>query len=114
MGDGNISKNVTSDFKGSALIPLDREQVLQRLPQRTQASESQAANQDNSMIWVATFQEYLEGSRKQETVGLRKAKKKLNVPAGKGICEENVPENVPELSCQILVPSQNRRERRGN
>lgn len=89
MGDTNISKNVISGFKGAGLIPLNREEVIKRLPLKRDVTDTGEA--DNSFAWVASFEEYLDESRKKETEGVRKQpKKKLNVPAGRGIRKEDV------------------------
>jgi hypothetical protein len=89
MGDENIAKNVISGFKGAGLIPLNRDEVLKRLPRKCDLTDIEEA--DNSIAWVASFEEYLEESRKKETEGVRKQpKKKLNVPAGRGVGKEDV------------------------
>lgn len=89
MGEENISKNVISGFKGAGLIPLNRDEVLKRLPRKRDLTDTEEAN--NSTAWVASFEEYLEESRKKETEGVRKQpKKKLNVPAGRGVRKEDI------------------------
>lgn len=88
MGKENISKNVKSGFRGAGLIPLNREEVLKRLPGKKAVEEDK---ENDNTAWVSTFQEYLEECRRKETDGLRKqTKKKLNVPAGRGISEEDI------------------------
>lgn len=75
MGSDKISTNVISGFKGAGLIPLNREEVLKRLPRKNEVSDQGDKEDDNSMIWVTTFEEYLEESRRKETKGIRKQKK---------------------------------------
>ncbi|KAG5863112.1 hypothetical protein JTB14_014932 [Gonioctena quinquepunctata] len=87
MGKENISKNVMSGFKGAGLIPLNREEVLKRLPGKKTVEGKENVN----TAWVTTFQEYSEECRRKETDGLRKlTKNKFNVPAGRGICEKDI------------------------
>lgn len=86
MGSDKILTNVISGFKGAGLIPLNREEVLKRLPRKNEVADQGDKEDDNSMIWVSTFEEYLEESRRKKTEGIRgNRQKKLNVPAGRGI-----------------------------
>lgn len=84
MGSDKISTNLISGFKGAGLIPLNREEVL-----KNEVSDQGDKEHDNSMIWVSTFEEYLEERRRKETEGIRKqTKKKLNVPVCKNLRRE--------------------------
>lgn len=61
-------------------------QVLKRLPQKEGDHTSASDKSDSGSQWVATFETYLQECRVQETQPMRKPnKKKLNVPAGKGV-----------------------------
>lgn len=59
MGNDNTSKNVISGFKGAGLNPLDREQVLKRLP-TTDVFSDEMKDANSSVVWLSTFQEFLE------------------------------------------------------
>ncbi|KAG5884801.1 hypothetical protein JTB14_010864 [Gonioctena quinquepunctata] len=77
-----------SGFKGAGLIPLNREEVLKRLPGKKAVEEGK---ENDNTAWLTTFQEYLEEYRRKESDGLGKqTKNKSNVPAGRGICEKNI------------------------
>ncbi|KAG5898479.1 hypothetical protein JTB14_015483 [Gonioctena quinquepunctata] len=87
-GKGKYFKKRLSGFKGAGLILLNREEVLERLPDKKAVEEGK---ENDNTAWVTTFQEYVEECRRKETNGLGKqTKKKLNVPAGRGICEKDI------------------------
>lgn len=76
------SDNIQAGFRASGLIPLDREQVLERLPKQSAEGEI-----ENSQEWVSSFKEFLQESRPKETRPLKARKSRLNLLPGKGIDE---------------------------
>lgn len=64
MGEDNIRKNIKSGFQGAGIVPLDREQVLKRLPSKTNQTNNESS--DCSSNWVSTFENYLEERRQKQ------------------------------------------------
>ncbi|XP_046689276.1 MFS-type transporter clz9-like [Homalodisca vitripennis] len=90
LSEENVKNNLVSGFKATGIVPLDRQQVLKRLPKVTKNDDTNSEKDLNSSNaesdWVETFKSYLGDSRKKETQPTRKMKKKkLNVPAGRGV-----------------------------
>lgn len=89
----NISKNLKSGFKAAGIVPIDRNEILKRLPDgdataKSNSSCPQTVSQElnSSNNWTDSIKAFFEESRKRETEPLKQQKKrKLNVPAGKGI-----------------------------
>lgn len=74
--------NIKAGFRGSGIIPLDRNQVLKRLPHVITVEENEKKGND----WVETFKIYLKGVRAQETQPKRQLKKKrLNIEPGASV-----------------------------
>lgn len=69
-----------SGFRASGITPVDREQILKRLPDGRKEKESEKPDVSGNN-WAATLQTYLEQSRAQDT-GSQREEKKLSVPAG--------------------------------
>lgn len=92
IGEENISKNIRSGFSGAGIVPLDRNQVLKRLPPELVGQKASTSSQsDSSIEWVNTFKTYMKECRMKETQPLRMpSKKKLNVPAGRGVDSQSV------------------------
>ncbi|KAJ2939488.1 hypothetical protein O0L34_g6309 [Tuta absoluta] len=80
--------NIRAGFKGSGLVPLNRQQVLKRLPQT-----KSCARAESSQEWVASFKEFLQETRAKETQTTRTKKKKLNVKPGASVGNYNPEEN---------------------
>ncbi|XP_012563137.1 uncharacterized protein LOC105847861 [Hydra vulgaris] len=84
LGEENISKNLKSGFKAAGIVPLDQNEILKRLPDGDATAVSEELNSSNN--WTDSIKAFFEESRKRETEPLKQRKKrKLNVPAGKGI-----------------------------
>lgn len=114
MGEENIKKNLKSGFKGAGIVPLDRQQVLKRLP-GGKAQNNCENDADSSTKWVDSFKSYLDESRRKETEPLRKIKKrKLNVPAGRGIegLESVEAERQEEVQNDLQEPRTSKNRRR--
>lgn len=89
LREENITNNLKSGFRAAGIVPLDRQQVLKRIPDDRKNKESE--DLDSSNNWVQSFETFLKESRKKETEPIKNRKKrKLNVPAGKGIEGHNV------------------------
>lgn len=108
MGQEKTGNNVKSGFKGAGIFPLDRHQVLKRLPTSnkkpcasTDASSTTSSGSNHSLL-INSFQTYLEGARKSETEPLRKrtSKKKIDVTPGKSVAQEMLNENFTEAVIQ--------------
>lgn len=93
LGEENISNNLKSGFKAAGIVPLDRKEILKRLPDVDATAKSnsicpQTASEElnSSNNWTDSIKAFFENSRRRETEPLKHRKKrKLNVPAGKGI-----------------------------
>lgn len=84
--ESTTQKNIQAGFRGSGVCPLDRNQVLKRLPLNTTIlTTSNGEETANKGEWTASFQEFLTELRCKETQPLRVRKKRLNLPPGKGI-----------------------------
>lgn len=84
IGDENIEKNLKSGFRASGITPVDREQILKRLPDGRKEKERENPDVSGNN-WAATLQTYLQQSRALDTEPVKEKKKKLSVPAGKGV-----------------------------
>lgn len=80
-----ISNNLKAGFKACGIFPIDREQVLKRLPKPTAVCQ-QTQQEEN---WRSTFETFLKETRESETRQKVK-KKKLSVPPGKSVSVEDV------------------------
>lgn len=95
-----MSKNLKSGFKGAGVVPLDRNEILKRLPDgaataNSTSSCSQTGSEElnSSNNWTDSIKAFFEESRKKATEPLtQRTKKKLNVPAGRGI--EGIEETI--------------------
>lgn len=93
MGEENIAKNLISGFRGSGISPLDREQVLKRLPSGPKEKDGETLN-DSGNTWAASLQSFLAKSRVEETTQpAKERKKKLNVPPGVGVQPDDMEED---------------------
>lgn len=100
LGEGNISKNLKSGFKGTGIVPLDRNEILKMLPDgaatansTSSRSQTRSENLNSSNNWTDSIKAFYEESRKKDTEPLtQRKKKKLNVPAGRGI--EGIEETI--------------------
>lgn len=111
IGEENIAKNILSGFSGAGIVPLDRNQVLKRLPQKA----STPCQSDSSVEWVNTFKTYMKECRMQETQPLRKpSRKKLNVPAGRGVDAQAIQEIVDQPIQPPAVSKKQQKRKRTN
>lgn len=94
LGEENISKNLKSGFKGAGIVPLDRNEILKRLPDgaatansTSSCSKTGSEELNSSNNWTDSIKAFFEESRKKVTEPLttQRQKKKLNDPAGRGI-----------------------------
>lgn len=83
MGEGNISKNLKSGFKGTGIVPLDRNEILKRLPDgaatansTSSRSQTRSENLNSSNNWTDSIKAFYEESRKKDTEPLTQRKKK--------------------------------------
>lgn len=86
------SQNIASGFKACGLIPLDREQVLKRLPKEHDTD-------NDKDIWSRSFEEQLSNARKHEP--LRTRKKKNNVPPGLNLAATRPSEDEPDSDIEV-------------
>ena len=85
----NAETNLKAGFKKAGIWPLDKEAVLERLPQKTRTK-------DTSLV-SDTFLEHVEGLRKSTCPEPKKRRKKVNVAPGKSVSTEDFQdkENAP-------------------
>lgn len=99
--------NIIAGFRACGIVPLDRQQVLKRLPR-------QNTREDNGPAWCEAFTGHLQQLRSNDTQPKRQRRKKLSVPPGKAVTasdffqenqtneleveEENQSENEDEVS----------------
>ena len=76
--NNRATENIMSDFRKTGIFPVNRNEVLKRLPGR----------QDDSSFISETFIEKLADLRSEIAKEPRKKKKKLDVPPGVGITAE--------------------------
>ncbi|KAJ4446187.1 hypothetical protein ANN_12880 [Periplaneta americana] len=79
--NGSAEKNLKAGFKGSGIYPINKNEVLKRIP----TNEGAESEDGNPQIWKEAFTNFLKESRATETQPLRKRKKKLNIAPGKSI-----------------------------
>ena len=98
MGTEAISKDIKSGFRASGIVPIDRDQVLKRLPQKKKHNlmTKKPLLNNSGVEWALTFENFLEESHRKETEPL----KKLNVPPGRGI--ESISDNTCDRT-EVLV-----------
>lgn len=77
--------NVLAGFRGCGYVPLDREQVLKRLPAESTGTTPQRTSDNSNSDWNVSFETFLSDFRKKETNPTRQVRKKINLPAGQGI-----------------------------
>lgn len=66
LGEENISTNLKSGFKGAGIVPLNRNEILKRLPDGdTTAKSNEELNLSNS--WTDSIKAFFEESRKKDT-----------------------------------------------
>lgn len=96
---GTLSQNIKSGFRGTGIIPLDRTQVLKRLPQERNLEE------DDPNAWTESVVELLNESRNacKPTVA---RKKKIQVEPGKSVSTTDFLEPQPSTS-NTVVPQEN-------
>lgn len=100
MGDDNTKKNVLAGFRASGIYPLDKDEVLKRLPNSLNNIEQNRTEETTEL--VESFQLFLERTRTAETAPLKKRKKKVDLPPGKSVVEGMLkPEEEPGPSKQI-------------
>lgn len=74
--------NVIAGFKKCGLVPLDRNQVLSKLPSISNSNES---NEDLAEVLNESFKQYLSEIRKSDLPQPRKKRVKVAVNAGKSV-----------------------------
>lgn len=83
--EGNVSDNLKAGFKKSGIFPINKVEVLKNLPKKSLTMEEN----DVSVAWCNTFEEFLRSTREKETV-IKPRKKKITVTAGKSLCETDI------------------------
>lgn len=107
----DCEKNIKAGFKATGLVPLDRQQVLKRLPRTTVLSQS---NDENNITWVSSLETLLQEKRSNETQPMKQKKKKLNIPAGRSIVQTMLNDDVEQGSpSQGTVKKGTGKERKG-
>lgn len=107
----DCEKNIKAGFKATGLVPLDRQQVLKRLPRTTVLSQS---NDENNITWVSSLETLLQEKRSNETQPMKQKKKKLNIPAGRSIVQNMLNDDVEQGSpSQGTVKKGTGKERKG-
>lgn len=107
----DCEKNIKAGFKATGLVPLDRQQVLKRLPRTTVLSQS---NDENNITWVSSLETLLQEKRSNETQPMKQKKKKLNIPAGRSIVQTMLNDDVEQgSSSQGTVKKGTGKERKG-
>ena len=78
----NTSSNIISGFRKSGIYPLNKEAILKRLPSKNTAVDLKLVGE--------SFLSHLEKKRCEVVKPRSSRKKKLNVPAGQSITEQNL------------------------
>jgi hypothetical protein len=82
---GKSSINIKAGFRACGLIPLDRQQVLKRLPNKGQQPSTSAPTEPGS-TWTSVLANHLSDTRSNIVDINPKARgKKFPVPAGKSV-----------------------------
>lgn len=87
-----LSENIKGGFRGTGIIPLDRNQVLKRLPKEGNVEDGGDPN-----AWTAAVVDLLSESRNSCKPTLTK-KKKVTVEPGKSLSRNDFPEAGPSTS----------------
>lgn len=80
--EGNTSSNIISGFRKSGICPVNKDEILKRLPSKNAAVDLQLVGD--------SFLSHLEQKRSEVVKPRSTRKKKLNVPAGQSITEEDL------------------------
>lgn len=93
-----VADNLTSGFRKCGIVPLNVEELLNRIP------SIENCNVDNIQ---SAFLQNLEARRSDSTKILKIRRKKLNVPAGKSVCNEidleaEITSNGAATSCESV------------
>lgn len=84
MADKTL-ENVKAGFKAAGLIPLNRNEILKRLPRSTAVLSKDSQNPQE---WVESFKDFLQETRAKETQPLRTVKRKrLNIKPGASVVD---------------------------
>lgn len=90
--DANRKSNVISGFRKAGIFPLNRKEVLNKIPHQTAENElnDQQEHQENSNIFNDTVLQFLEEQRfaksdESATSSKPRRKKKLNIVPGKSV-----------------------------
>lgn len=94
-----LSQNIKSGFRGTGIIPLDKTQVLKRLPQERNRED------DDPNAWTESVVELLKESR-NACKPTRAKKKKIQVEPGKSVSTEDFSKPQPPIS-GTAVPQEN-------
>jgi len=86
----NGAENLKSGFRKTGIVPLDRTQVLNRLPNNTTTYSPHRANHNVSQSFV----EFLNNIRSNDTPTIRRVRRKLVVPAGKSVTSDEIHETA--------------------
>lgn len=84
------SESIQNGFKKSGIYPLDRDQVIDRLP--TKESEQDKSIDEVNVSVSESVLDFLHSKRYGEGVAKSSRKKKINVPPGKSVSAEDFPE----------------------
>lgn len=80
--EDNTASNIISGFRKAGICPLNKEEIIKRLPSKTPAVDLQLVGD--------SFLSHLEQKRSEVVKPRSSKKKKLNVPAGQSICEQDL------------------------
>nr|CAI5869639.1 unnamed protein product [Callosobruchus analis] len=85
---GIIKKNVLSGFRATGIHPLDRDQVLKRVPK--DLVDMNCDMQNESTAIMQSFQTFLKETRTLETQPVKEKRKKFNLAPGKSIVPDAI------------------------
>jgi len=84
-GIPNLAANIKSAFRGCGIVPINRFEVLKRLPGYSQSPEEESVTMNDTLV------DFLKTMRSSETAKSTRKKKKISVTPGKVIQLENIP-----------------------
>lgn len=105
-----MSDNIIAGFRGTGIFPLDRQQVLKRLPSDNDEDRGDTAAQAMVTTLTAMFKEARHG---KSDAPVRGRNKKVNVAPGKSVSAEDIANiDIPSTSKRPANKSGGKRQRK--